>query len=1020
MQIQINQRARYVWASLPATAQGRLDFVFESTWLFGLAMVAFLYNGNNYLFFFTQPKQYMVHLLGIILLVLWIFEFALNWRPSSAKTATPAVALWKRPVVWAGRDPSKWLLVFVGFFGVGQVLSAIFSQSPSTSILGRNPNDPGYEAYAVVAYLLILVSIALKMKTKDQVIRLLRVVVLVATATSLYGVLQFYGWDPFGFGDELAFNGTRIFSTYGNPIFFGSFILMTIPLTMTWALLELKKGRYWILAIAIASLGLQVSGIWFTSSRGPFIGAFIVAIPVMFAACLLFCNRKVFYKLVGIGASTALVSVLLILVVTGILAGSSEDERAQSSSVVRGERVLSSIGQVTSGGDVNSFSNGRLDIWRGALELLVSRESVPVEEGFLIKTIRHIFGYGQERYYLIYPLTASPSSEFASASHAHNFVLQIWLELGLWGLISFIGITISALWILVKLSIRSWRERGSVSSSVWLNIVIAGLWAVLIARGVEQIPGVGRISDLLLFWMILGFAAAVYRIATYEYTDDKFLRAPLQKGGRPAGLSNTSEAQRSHRTNQKRRKGRNLPRVGRGYDPKPALMIVAIIAAISGAVAFIVVDVNPIRGSVSAIKAINKLRCPDGRDASQYLTYMGAAVEYAPKSEEFAVRYAEQTLNIIDRRILEWDSASDADRPAIEMFVNRQLDVAVGVLDNHLLEVPYSHNTLLRKLSYLGSKRNWLNTIDPRDGSPEAAELAEEIRKVTEEYVSFLDELSEYFRPFTSAMVSLITHYASLRMFDEAVELSQYILDTPASSNFDRAVAHAVIGTHASNTEDYDKAIEHLELAIVQEVIISGDATITYFTLGESYRRADRLTEAIHAYNRAVYMKDRVTVRAGQLPIETVNDAIGREYGLREFLFLDELRQAANAVDEIPQADTTGLLAQREALLSAMQEGSDREEILNAIELQLDMVIEELEPDYEAVVLMLTEVRDELQLLKRAWNKIEEVPMELLRRDMGLTASTGTENSSVSDVGVPSEMENEETNLVDCEYTGQS
>ena len=1010
MQTQVSHRVKNLWAYLPITAQSRLDVAFEATWLVGLVLVALLYNGNNYLFFFTQPKQYMVHLIGITFSVLWIFEIALNWRPDAVKSGRPSAALWKRPIVWARKDPSKWLLIFVGLFGVGQALSALFSSSTSTSILGRHPNDPGYEAYATITYLLVLTSMALKMKTVDQVIRFLRVVVFIGTATSLYGVLQFYGWDPFGFGDVLAFSGTRIFSTYGNPIFFASVMVITLPLAIIWALLESRRGRHWSLAIAGMSVGLQAAGVWFTSSRGPTFAILFIVVPAVLLAYFFLCKRKTFYKMVGVGISGTLVAVLLTVVIAGALLDSEDTD---FDAAVSGTRLISPAVNAVTSGNINSFSSGRIDIWRGAFELLWSRESVPVEEGFLIKGIRHVFGYGQDRFFLVYPLTAPVKSAFSSASHAHNFPLQIWLELGLWGLLSFTGIVVCTAWILVKLSVKSWKERANTSESLWLGIVVAGLWATLLGRAAEQIPGVGRISDLFLFWMVVGFAVAVYRISTSRhYGETDTFDNSFQKDEQVAvadSEKNNPNKRRLSRSRVGRSKRKNLPNLGRGYNPRPFLMIVAIIAAVAGVVAFVVVDVNPIRGSVLAIKGANKLRCPDERDRAEFLDHFRSAIDLSPKTEEFSIRYVEQTLNVVNSAIDQW-GASDTNRAAFEMAVNQLFATGHAVLDDYLEEVPYSHNALVWKLRYLQENLGWLNRLAVASEEPRKAEVARDAAEVEKEYRALLQELSEYFSPFTSVRIVLATNYITLdNMSTEALELARSVINTPVSAASEKSLAYDIIGMRALRMGDHDTAIENLELALVQGTTSSIDVVSTHAALAQAYSNTERFEEAIESYTAAI--------RSESNPSSSVAVSIKfARYTVQEFAFINAFDDVIGVIDTSGE-DVQAVFDARERLARSRQLNLDRREDLNVVEVQLNSLIESSDSEQEYYAPSITLI-DELQILRNSWDSFNDVPAEIVTASVPSPLPTETERllREDSDIEETSRPEEETNTLTDCEF----
>ena len=81
------------------------------------------------------------------------------------------------------------------------------------------------------------------------------------------GVWEHVGWDPIGNGAGDA----RVFSTFANPIFFGSYLLMSTVVTLGLALDRKRGERRWPLPIVVLPLGVQLAAMWFTGSRGPWL-----------------------------------------------------------------------------------------------------------------------------------------------------------------------------------------------------------------------------------------------------------------------------------------------------------------------------------------------------------------------------------------------------------------------------------------------------------------------------------------------------------------------------------------------------------------------------------------------------------------------------------------------------------------------------------------------------------------------------------------------------------------------------
>ena len=162
---------------------------------------------------------------------------------------------------------------------------------------------------------------------------------------------------------------------------------------------------------------------------------------------------------------------------------------------------------------INISTSRRLDIWAGAFELLGNRAS-PIEESDFTKFLRHIWGYGQEMYYLSYTQTAPIRDSFRIAANPHNIFLLVWLEMGLWGILTFTGLILMILVVLLAAINRA--SRRVATGGIWSWLITVGLLSLISGRLVEQMAGVGRVSDIFLFWAILGLALATYKFSTWD------------------------------------------------------------------------------------------------------------------------------------------------------------------------------------------------------------------------------------------------------------------------------------------------------------------------------------------------------------------------------------------------------------------------------------------------------------------------------------------------------------------------
>ena len=225
-----------------------------------------------------------------------------------------------------------------------------------------------------------------------------------------------------------------------------------------------------LLALAVLVLGTFI----LTQSRGGYVAAAATAL-VAFLIWLWHRGRRAF--LGGLG---------LLVVVGGVLANYGW------TAVFSGNEDGSLVSDPALSLDT---LNGRLEIWSRALYGI---QDFPFT-GMGLNTFRHVV-------HVLYPLfLIGPDYDIA---HAHNEFLQAALDLGLPGLIAFIALYLGSFWML-------WKIWQAPAADQYLSNRFAalGLGGGLLAHllyGLTDAVALGA-KPGLLFWMLLGLIAALYR-----------------------------------------------------------------------------------------------------------------------------------------------------------------------------------------------------------------------------------------------------------------------------------------------------------------------------------------------------------------------------------------------------------------------------------------------------------------------------------------------------------------------------
>jgi tetratricopeptide (TPR) repeat protein/O-antigen ligase len=485
------------------------DLVIESAWLVGLISVPLVSNMRGWLTFYNDPKYVALHLVALVITAAWAWERALYSQPYGLPGLTNASK-------WIGRQPERWALVAAATLGAVAVLSTIGSPVRTTSLWGRNFTDLGYELYSFLSFLIIFFAVAMRVRSESQVRRLLIAFVVAGTIAAMYGMGQRYGWDPIGSGE----NASRIFASFGNPIHLGSFLVMTAVLTPVVALSEGRRSRYLWLAVGALALGVQLIALWYTGSRGPWLG-YAAGVVAFVGIGLVWLDRRTLSQGLAVIAAAVVIAILIAQIPLPAGGGGAE-------------RTLADVGRIFEDSASTSVG-GRGLIWESILDVSADRIWSP-EESTGAGVVRTLFGYGPEMFFYAYPLGIDVDYSGSIAAHAHNYPLQIFVELGVLGLGSIIALALLVLYAGVQL-LNTVKSAGTEER--WASLIVVGLVATLAGRAVEQMAGVARLGDLVPFWILLGLLIAIIEITKARSSGFEGKTKTVESGRRPRILASS-------------------------------------------------------------------------------------------------------------------------------------------------------------------------------------------------------------------------------------------------------------------------------------------------------------------------------------------------------------------------------------------------------------------------------------------------------------------------------------------------
>ena len=602
----------------------------ELLWLLTVLLVPLVYLDRDFvrseavIAYVEVPKIALLRTLVGLMAVLWLIEWSvqgqwplrfMDWRDNS----------WRRPKYWwaaiaawlRGR-PTRWVLFAVWFFLGTTLLSTVLSASFSVSLWGEVPGQDGYAAYTMLAYILLFAVVSTHLKTKAQLWRLMGAIVIMGTLVSVYSIAQHYGHDPLNLTEQTGGGKGRVTSVMGNAIFAAAVMFMTIPISLVAGTISIreptgapalgKKLANWALALGwtilwALILSIQLLGITFTFSRGPWVGT-IVAVAAFLGLTALFVNRRSLGRtwlligltfvltlallqalgsifVLGVGAwlsaifaaigiaglvgvfalqsrllqilasvrqswalqaaagllAAAVVVAVLVIVPAWNKTDEVDEELPESDAGLVSTRLASIRSEVVTGG-----LGGRTEYWEGSWRLIRDHPWFDFDT-LSISWLRPIIGYGPDLFRYTYLQESPPTSRGLfpeEPDHAHNFFINQTVEQGYLGLLSSLGIFLAVFLAGAYTLLRYKRGVSNIH-----KLVLLALLAIFVGRFLEQMVGLARVSDLTLFWVLLGvFVALPGLMASPEAAEDETQpvpqpNMPQRRSGRRGAVAQT-------------------------------------------------------------------------------------------------------------------------------------------------------------------------------------------------------------------------------------------------------------------------------------------------------------------------------------------------------------------------------------------------------------------------------------------------------------------------------------------------
>lgn len=412
--------------------------------------IYFAWFQENYTIF-DLNKSVALHCLLAITIITWLIQISLQGK-----------------FQWQG---NKLFFIFGTVVAVVFLLSTIFSLHPVISLWGSYERQQGL--YNLWHYVALTFFIVVVIKNREQVHNLIIALLLGSVFASGYGLLQLFGLDFYKWGEDID----RLFSSFGQPNFFGHYLAVLLPLTL-YAIFFLSKNIYTRIGYSTL-LVAEVLCLIFTFSRSAWMAFFITGVGFILWI-LLRRGKKVLFGvfIILIVGLTVLVSLPTIREKIAAVAWQQDGQAAQ--------RFLS-IFNLNFG-----TTRTRLLYWEAAVN------------GFKDATLKQkIFGHGPDALPNVFVKYYQPEWAYFETinsfpDRAHNFILDIVLQFGLLG---FVSITLFVGYIVVRLIKVTWNEQNP--QNYWVGVSVL---SALCIYGINNFFSFSLVSMNVVFYALLGVA----------------------------------------------------------------------------------------------------------------------------------------------------------------------------------------------------------------------------------------------------------------------------------------------------------------------------------------------------------------------------------------------------------------------------------------------------------------------------------------------------------------------------------
>jgi len=413
---------------------------------------------NKYVYDFRVNQEVVLKLFTIIAITFWLVKIINTEKYSLQKTKLDL------PLI---------------LFTLILVLSVLIRETRRVNL-----ND----FIIIFSYILIFFLITNNLDKKANFNSFIYLFFIISSLVSIYTMVQYYGFDPY------LSDLQSLTSTIGQKNWISNYLVMIFPALFSYFLSEKTRKKiiyfFWLSIHYTTLMICQSRGIWISISL-----TLILAIYIIF--------KLKFYEIFKINKKWLFLLLITFLIITTIY---STKNPLNKSVITVTERAMSTFDEK------DPSINTRLLIWKTTFEMIKDKPLL----GSGIGTFRMNYLDYQADFLQKNPGYIKYSGK---AGEAHNEYLQMWAELGIIGLVIFIGIIL----IFYSLIIDYLKKNDNDKDKLIVFGLVLGITCFLIHCLFcfpLHVPALG-----ITFFAIMGLTVAYTRKTNlYEISSDHGLK----------------------------------------------------------------------------------------------------------------------------------------------------------------------------------------------------------------------------------------------------------------------------------------------------------------------------------------------------------------------------------------------------------------------------------------------------------------------------------------------------------------